>query len=533
MKKKLIILSLFCVTITVAQNKGPENWQTLDPVANKIYGTGAEEAYKLLKNKPSKTVIVAVIDSGVDPNHEDLKSVIWVNKAEIPDNGIDDDNNGYIDDVNGWNFLGGKNGDIINEATELSRLYQRYTKIFAAKDTSNLKNEELKEYEKYKKIATEYLDEKAKDEQQLNFYLIISSFLKKIKTQNNDTLTNEALKNYKPENEMEARIKKSFKRGLLFGLKLKEIEAQLKEAEENTSNRLKYSSMNADSIRSYIVGDDINNLEERFYGNNHIESSSALHGTHVSGIIAAIRDNNIGIKGIANNVKIMCIRAVPNGDERDKDVANAIRYAVDNGASVINMSFGKYYSPEKAAVDAAVKYAQSKNVLLIHAAGNESKNKDIETSYPTRNLLTGEIAPNWIEVGASSYKKGENIIGSFSNYGEKTVDLFAPGVDIYSTIPNNKYTDESGTSMAAPSTTGSAAILLEYFPSLSAYEVKSTLMNNVELYNKKVYVPGLYKLRLIKKLGQKRVKKKINSLCISGGFVNVKNAVKFLIETKK
>lgn len=533
MKKKLIILSLFSVSILFAQNKKPDNWQTLDPVTNKVYGTGSEEAYKLLKTKPSKTVIVAVIDSGVDPNHEDLKSVIWVNAAEIANNGIDDDNNGYIDDVNGWNFLGGKNGDIINEATELARLYHRYTKKFAIVDTSNLKNEELKEYEKYKKIESQYLDEKAKDEQQLNFYLIISSFLKKIKAQNNDTLTNEGLKNYKPENEMEIRLKKSFKQGLLFGIKLQQIEAQLKEAEENTSNRIKYSSMDADSIRAYVVGDDINNLEERFYGNNHIESSSALHGTHVSGIIAAMRDNNIGIKGIANNVKIMCIRAVPNGDERDKDVANAIRYAVDNGASVINMSFGKYYSPEKAAVDAAVKYAQSKNVLLIHAAGNESKNKDIETSYPTRNLLSGEIASNWIEVGASSYKKGKDLIGSFSNYGEKTVDLFAPGVDIYSTIPNNKYTDESGTSMAAPSTTGTVAILLQYFPTLSPDEIKSTLMNTVEHYNKKVYVPGLYKTRLIEKLGQKQVKKKVNSLCISGGFVNVKNAIKFLMETKK
>ena len=533
MKKKLIILSLFSVSIVNAQNKKPDNWQTLDPLANNIYGTGAEEAYKLLKNKPSKTVIVAVIDSGVDPDHEDLKSVIWVNTAEIANNGIDDDNNGYIDDVNGWNFLGGKNGDIINEATELARLYQRYTKRFATIDTTNLKNEERKEYEKYKKIAAQYLDEKTKDEQQLNFYLIITSFLKKIKAQNNGALTNEALKNYKPENEMETRLKKSFKRGLLFGLKLQEIEAQLKEAEENTSNRITYSSMDSDSIRAYIIGDDINNLEERFYGNNHIECSSALHGTHVSGIIAAIRDNNIGINGIANNVKIMCIRAVPNGDERDKDVANAIRYAVDNGASVINMSFGKYYSPEKIAVDAAVKYAQSKNVLLIHAAGNESKNKDIETSYPTRNLLSGEIASNWIEVGASSDKKGKDIIGSFSNYGEKTVDLFAPGVDIYSTIPNNKYTDESGTSMAAPSTTASAAILLQYFPELSPEKIKSTLMNTIVHYNKKIYVPGLYKQRLIKKLGQKRVKKKISSLCISGGFVNVKNAVKLLMESKK
>jgi subtilisin family serine protease len=281
--------------------------------------------------------------------------------------------------------------------------------------------------------------------------------------------------------------------------------------------------MNADSLRSYVVGDNVDDPNERYYGNNHVWGPEGLHGTHVSGIIAAMRDNNLGIKGIANNVKIMIIRAVPNGDERDKDVANAIRYAVDNGASVINMSFGKYYSPDKKLVDDAVKYAESKDVLMIHAAGNESKDNDVELSFPNREYADGGTATNWIQVGASWYKKGSDIIGSFSNYGQHKVDLFAPGVDIYSTIPDNKYISESGTSMASPSTAGVAAIIRSYFPELKAAEVRELLMKTVVPYKGKVKVPGL---TVKKGKKEKPVKKKVSEICISGGFVNANNAVK-------
>jgi subtilisin family serine protease len=218
----------------------------------------------------------------------------------------------------------------------------------------------------------------------------------------------------------------------------------------------------------------------------------------------------------------MVVRAVPNGDERDKDVANAIRYAVDNGAKVVNMSFGKYYSPEKKVVDEAVEYAMSKDVLLIHAAGNEGKNRDIEQSYPSRDLANGSSAGNWLEVGANSYKKGKNLIGSFSNYGQLKVDLFAPGVDIYSTVSDNKYLNESGTSMAAPSAAGVAAVIRGYFPELKANEVREVLMKTVVPYKKKVKVPG-----------KKKNKARVSELCISGGFINANNAVRSLMNIAK
>lgn len=494
----------------------PVNWQTKDPKANKIYGTGSEEAYKTLAGKTSKKVIVAVIDSGVDTDHEDLKDIIWTNPGEIPDNGIDDDKNGYIDDVHGWSFLGGANGDIDYEATELARLYQKMTKKYQFKDTTRLKSDaDKKEYEEYKKIKNEFLKDQQEKEQQLMQFYIISSYLSKAKAANNGVLDKKALKNYTPENEMETRIKKVLRPALALGLKPTELEDQLNQGIKMYGNMVKYNKMNSDSIRQYVVGDNPNDFTNRFYGCNRVKGPDALHGTHVAGIIAAVRGNNIGIEGIANNVIIMPVRAVPNGDERDKDVANAIRYAVDNGATVINMSFGKYYSPEKYLVDEAIEYAKSKDVLLIHAAGNESKDKDKEISYPTRELNNSTIASNWLEVGASAYKGGKKLIGSFSNYGKTKVDFFAPGVDIYSTVPdNNKYIYESGTSMAAPSTSGVAAIIRGYFPELKAEQVKEVLMSTVVTYSGSVTVPGT-----------KKDKKKVSDLCISGGFVNVNNAV--------
>lgn len=530
MKKYLICFNLFVITIAYSQNKQPDNWQTLDPVADKVMGTGAEQAYKLLTGKPSKTIIVGVIDSGVDPEHEDLKDIIWTNPNEIPGNGIDDDHNGYIDDVHGWNFLGGANGDIGDEASELARIYQRLNKKFATVDTNHIPAEWAKEYEEFKKIRTIYLAEETDKEQEYMSLQVVAGFLEKVKNSSHSSLTKETLNKYKPENPLEEQLKKAFKLAFTLGMKPSDVESEIKEGMEHFGKQIRLNKMNADSIRQYIVGDDLNNLNERYYGNNHVKGPDALHGTHVSGIIAAIRNNGKGVNGIADNVKIMIIRAVPNGDERDKDVANAIRYAVDNGASIINMSFGKYYSPEKQAVDDAVLYAQSKNVLLIHAAGNENKNKDVEDNYPTRKLLSGQVASNWIEVGANAYKSGKKVVAPFSNYGQHTVDLFAPGMEIYSTVPDNKYLHESGTSMAAPSASGVAALILQYYPHLKPQELKALLIKTSVPYSGKVNVPGLSKKRILKKLGKKPVRKRFHTLSVSGGFINANNAVKELLK---
>jgi subtilisin family serine protease len=299
-----------------------------------------------------------------------------------------------------------------------------------------------------------------------------------------------------------------------------QLNTEIKAAEESVANSIAMSLQDADSIRTAIVGDNPNDLSSKIYGCNRYEGPDAMHGTHVSGIIAASRNNGMGIDGVADNVRIMVLRAVPDGDERDKDVANAIIYAVDNGAKVINMSFGKYWTPNKEYVDAAIEYALSKDVLLVHAAGNDAKNKDVEDSYPTRRLNSSKVSPNWIEVGASSSSKSpKKLIADFSNYGVTTVDFFAPGVDIYSTVPDYNYENASGTSMACPATAGVAALIRSYFPELTAVQVREVLMTTTTKYNKKVVAPN----------GEKM---KMKEICITGGFVNAANAVSYLLEQK-
>ncbi|HET6228386.1 MAG TPA: S8 family peptidase [Bacteroidia bacterium] len=531
MKNFLFFLSLSVVSIAVAQNKKPDNWQTLDPAADNIMGTGAEEAYKTLAGKKAKTIIVAVIDSGTDPEHEDLKDIIWTNPGEIPGNNIDDDHNGYVDDVHGWNFLGGANGDIADEASELARIYQRLSKKFANVDTNHVPVELQKDFAEFKKVSVKFRAEQTEKQQDFYYMQVINSFIQKVK-KDHGSFDKESLSKFTPENALESQLKKGLKIAFTLGMKPSDLEKEITDGYESMKKSIALNTMNADSIRQAIVGDDLNNPNERYYGNNHVQGPEALHGTHVAGIIAAIRNNSKGINGIASNVKIMIVRAVPNGDERDKDIANAIRYAVDNGASVINMSFGKYYSPEKSVVDEAATYAQSKNVLIIHAAGNESKNKDVEENYPSRKTMSGEVLTNWIEVGANGYKKGKKVVATFSNYGKINVDLFAPGVDIYSTVPDNKYLIESGTSMAAPCATGVAALLLQYFPELTPDQLRNVLIKTVVPYSHKVNVPGRTKKRIIKKLGTKPVRKKFSSLSVSGGFINANRAAKELLKSK-
>jgi cell wall-associated protease len=346
----------------------------------------------------------------------------------------------------------------------------------------------------------------------------VSHFIDKVKEQNKGVFNRRAIKKYKTADKQEKYLKHILKLALLFGSPA-EMDKEIKDGLKQIANTSKYNSLNTDSIRRLIVGDDPDNQYEHNYGNNDVMGPDALHGTHVGGIIGAVRNNNLGINGIADNVKIMVLRAVPDGDERDKDIANAIRYAVDNHATIINMSFGKYYSPGKKVIDEAIQYAADHDVLLIHAAGNESKNKDLENSFPTNELDNGKVVAGWMEIGANDRKKGKSLLAPFSNYGKKHLDLFAPGMNIYSTGPHNTYINESGTSMAAPVTAGVAALIREYFPDLKAVEVKAILMKSVTPYKKKIKIPGT-----------KNQKATLSDLSISGGILNAANAVQLLLK---
>lgn len=540
--RKIIALSASAVfTFSYAQEKPAQDWFLLDPEQDKINGISAERTYKeLLKDKKSTTVIVGVLDSGVDYFHEDLKDIMWTNPKEIPNNNIDDDKNGYVDDIHGWNFIGGKDGrNIDKDNLELTRLYRKYKQKYEGKNETDLKTKQEKdEFAFYNKLKNDY--ETELQEAQMNYNQIkamkegIDSVMYYIGGAENFSL--ERLKQYEPKTQKT----KQGKFMLLSILSqasdpkkidekkneiLDQINKQLTKGLDYYETQVKYH-LNLDfDPRAEIVGDNYDDVNEKYYGNNDCKGPDSFHGTHVAGIIGADRNNNTGIKGIANNVKIMSVRCVPDGDERDKDVANAIIYAVDNGAQIINMSFGKKYSWNKKAVDNAVKYAEKKGVLLIHAAGNESLNIDEITHYPCKKFEnSSKEASNFIDVGALSWKDSLKIAAPFSNYGKKTVDFFSPGVDIYSTVPEGKYDWASGTSMAAPTVAGVAAVLKSYFPDLTPKQIKKILTETVrtKYKNQKVIKPGT-KDNLIE----------FSELSKTGGIVNMYDAVKMAMKISK
>ncbi|TGE29647.1 S8 family peptidase [Hymenobacter metallicola] len=477
-----------------------QQWTHLDPQKDKVMGISTQRTYEeLLKNRTASPVLVAVIDAGIDTTHEDLKRVLWKNPKEIVGNGIDDDKNGYVDDIHGWNFLGGKDGRNVDvDLYEETRLVAKLKPLYEGKARTSVPAAKRAEYDLYQKVKKDYAEKVEDEKKQLEEYKPLGESLAGINEQLKAVLGVErvdtAVLRRPPVKNPDARLI-GLTSQLYESLKasgLPDMDAvvkQIQEATTETEKHLKYS-LNPDFKPRAVVGDDEDNVKDRNYGNPDITGPDALHGTHVAGIIAADRDNNLGIQGVAGaSVRIMGVRAVPNGDEHDKDVANAIRYAVDNGAQIINMSFGKYYSPHRAAVEEAIRYAGSKGVLLVHAAGNESKNVDVVTHYPAPVPLAGTAYPNFITVGASGSTNDEQLTANFSNYGKK-VDVFAPGVGIYSTMPGSKYGNESGTSMAAPTVAGVAAVLKSYFPQLTATDLKRIIMQSAQPVHTKVPVPG-------------------------------------------
>lgn len=510
----------------------PQNWQLLSYDKDSVYGVGAEKAYQeLLKNKKSNTVIVAVLDSGVDTLHEDLKAILWRNPKEIPGNNIDDDGNGYVDDVYGWNFLGGKDGSSVKEdSDEATREYFRYKKKYINPDSAlTADSKELAYWNKLKekierpvaqnktnyKMMLKVQENLQQSETVLVDYLKTSAITKEML----DTLSN-------PNRDLQ--MAKGFVLRLLTstgeeGMTFEGLKHDLGEYINDLKRKAEFNGSEPEDKRAKIVGDNMNDINDRYYGNNDVTGQFATHGTHVSGIIGAIRGNSLGMDGVAGDVRIMAVKCVPEGDERDKDVALAIRYAVDNGAQIINMSFGKGFSPQKQWVDDAIRYADQKGVLLIHAAGNDGANNDVVENFPNDTYLDGTEASNVITVGAMGNGKTGSKVAGFSNYGKKEVDVFAPGVQIYSTLPGgNKYGNASGTSMASPVVAGVAALILSYYPDLSARQLKMII--------EKTTTP--ITAEQVNKPGTQGEMVNFSDLSVSGGMVNVYDALKLADKTK-
>jgi subtilisin family serine protease len=513
MKTKLTFLSILFITGIFAQSNYENlNWHNTDKA-----GLHTEQAYELLKNKKSTSVIVAVIDSGVDIEHEDLKGKIWVNLKEIPGNNIDDDANGYVDDVNGWNFLGNAKGEMQDAACfEKTRIYKSLRDKYERLLESQVKESDKEEYQLYLKVKEEIKTEKQQYEgykKQTDHLPLLLKYVPEVvkKKLGKSEYTLEDLQKWKTENSEEAEI-----RSIAILIANGSLDAEIvKEQMDQITSVLNYH-LNVDYNDREFVGDNPNDFSDTKYGNNTVEGKDASHGTHVSGIIAAVRKNNMGIDGIADNAQIMVLRAVPNGDEQDKDVALAIRYAVDNGAKIINMSFGKGYSPYQKEVYEALAYASSKDVLLVHAAGNDNKNIDVEPNFPTPLYsFQKEKLPLFLTIGASTRTVKKYLAADFSNYGKVQVDVFAPGKDIYSTVPQSAYKKFDGTSMAAPMVSGVAALLKSYYPSLSMLQIKNIILTTAKYYGKtKQILPGTEDKVLFAEMS------------VTGGVVDLVEAVK-------
>ncbi|WP_020569878.1 S8 family peptidase [Neolewinella persica] len=522
---KLLFFALMLCTAGLFAQTAPQNWWDLDRTDDTFPGVSAQKAHNYLKGKKAQDVVVAVIDSGVDIEHEDLKDIIWNNPGEIAGNGIDDDNNGYVDDVHGWNFIGGKDGRNVNyENLEVVRLYNTYKAKYNNRNRDGLSKAEKAEFDLFKEYEKVIEDKKSEMGPQagqiIGMMNMIDGVVKEIGKKPTD-ITASDIEALTSDDQGTNAVKQMVARATAQGGSFADFYDGIEGYASYLKQTIEYN-YNPDFDARDIVGDNPGNLDDRNYGNNDVEGPDAMHGTHVAGIIAAVRDNNVGMNGVGGpSVKIMSIRTVPNGDERDKDVANAIRYAVDNGASVINMSFGKGQSPYKKAVDAAMKYAEKNDVLLVHAAGNDGKMLTLKNHYPN-DTYEGKkkTVKTWIEVGAATPDYGDGLAAGFSNYNSKYVDVFAPGAQIYSTVPDDGYSNLQGTSMAAPMVAGIAALLRSYFPDLKATQVREIILESAIPASLMVTKPGSEEMV------------DFSELSTTGGLANAYTAVKLAELTK-
>ena len=479
-----------------------QRWSHLDVLKDTVPGMSVDRAYEeIIKNKPGKKVIVAVIDSGIEVDHADLKTQMWVNPKEVANNGKDDDKNGYTDDIHGWNFLGETN----EEQLELTRIVSR------GDDGSAEYKRAVKELEE-KRAELEPLKARLNSMQEVHDK--VAKYLKK------ETFNKADLDKISADAPADIAKAKNMAYALVSGGK--EANEYLKDFAGYVNGQLDYN-LNPD-FKGRKTGDNIFDINDKIYGNGDVmgDRDHAKHGTHVAGIIAQTRDNNIGGDGVASNsVEIMSVRAVPDGDEYDKDIALAIRYAADNGAKVINGSFGKYFAQNSQWVMDAIKYAEKKDVLIVVAAGNDALDLNPASGeevkrYPNDRIegTKTEIADNFLVVGALNPSFGEKMVANFSNFGNVDVDVFAPGVKIYATVPHGKYEYLQGTSMASPNAAGVAAMIRSYYPSLKAAQVKKIMMDSGVAVNKQVIVSG-----------DKDDKRNFQDISTSGKFVNLYNAL--------
>ncbi|WP_300600192.1 S8 family serine peptidase [Niabella sp.] len=528
MKKRMAVTAvlLFCISLGHTQTVKPEikDWHYLDYQQDGYRGISLNQAYTLLKGRKSTPVIVAVIDSGIDTLQPDLKPVLWHNPKEIPNNHTDDDGNGLVDDYYGWNYLGAPNGENLSiSISDDWRTYHRFKAQFEGKDSAAIATNQQWHYREWKRAHQKLVDS----------YNSASKIIDNLRgdwalAERSNTMLKKALnKEVFTLKDLDSVLVTDANRDLIGIWKnilrdgqtsnagfIKEFGDYKKEQEDNL---LKLTTTPED-VRGKLLQDDDYDITKTRYGNHNLTGFSGYHGTGVSSVIGAVRNNGIGIDGIADNVKIMMIRGILGKDEFDKDVALSIRYAVDHGARVINMSFGKYISADKRWVDEAIEYALSKDVVLVHAAGNDAEDIDVDDHYPSSYTIDHRFLPNMLQVGASGDASLGALVAGFSNYGKKKVDLFAPGLQIHCAIAGDGTQMASGTSLASPVVAGIAALLRSYFPKLKATEVVDIIKKSGTLLEEPVVKPGTKDEKIL-----------LSELCSSGRIANAAGAVQLAI----
>jgi subtilisin family serine protease len=543
MYKFILTISLYTCSL-FAWGQDAKFWHWKDLEKDGVHGVSlfkAQQLVKDLKLKPTP-IIIAVLDGGIDTAHLQIKPLLWNNPKEIPGNGLDDDQNGYIDDVHGWNFLGNAAGENINKASdEKSRIYHRYKNEFKQDkiDSAAWDAKKRQDFYSWQQAAAEivFTDQDAAN---LSFIKMARNAVVKmglilIREIEDTNFTTEQLETFQPIGKLTADTKISYLRTMqALGIdRIAGHHSIVEDLNEYISGK-DQSAVSIDTppedLRKKITKDQYENFNDQYYGNNNITGPNARHGTHVAGLAAGIIDTNFTKSNFSNPIQIMGVRLVPDGDEYDKDVALGIRYAVNNGAKIINMSFGKSFSPEQGWVDSAIRYAASKDVLIIHSAGNESYDLNNKSVYPSpySNVFKNK-ASNMITVGASSDPViAESILTDFSNYGNKIVDVLSPGNKIFSSLPNQQYGFLNGTSMSAPILSHIAALVRAYFPKLSAPQVKAILLQSCWKPNDE---------NTLFPIPQKDQSKRLNDISTEGGIINaaltIQNAFKFQKSTTK
>ncbi|HZY38779.1 MAG TPA: S8 family serine peptidase [Mucilaginibacter sp.] len=521
-----ISLSALAQQLPAPPPNPPKNWHEMDLKTDGYFGVSLKQAYEFLKGKKSRTVVITTMDSGIDTSQKDLAPVLWVNPKEKAGK---DNKDSYVGDVHGWDFLGGKDGKVDNAETEEEvRQYYKLKDKFAGLTTAPAGQQ--KEYAFWLEVKTTYdsTENKAHAEvkvlqEELRFLTLTNHIIKRelnLRSDGTFTLADLDKIHYSANDtivESKAVWQSVFTQ--LGGPDLTNAKV-MKDWSDEYAKENNTIAPDLDARRS-IVSDDPDVNDGKPYGNNVLKTSEASHGTGVAGLIGAVRNNGYGIDGIADNVRIMALKVVPNGDEYDKDVANALRYAVDHGAEVVNMSFGKKISPHKDWVDAAFKYAAAHDVLLVMASGNDGQDVDAKPEFPNDNYLDGTTSDNVINVGASAWRPDSSLAADFSNYGKKNVDIFAPGVKVTSIDMDAEFNTEDGTSFSSPIVAGIAALIREYYPKLTASQVKRAILESAVVEDIMVNKPGAK--------GQKVA---FNTLSKTGGIVNAYRALEIASKMK-